>query len=869
VAVGCAGPGQRPEYLSPELRSRVEQLEHELATEASTPENVFDRADILWQWMNAYSLTGGPVPVNLSMELAMIRIAEVDGNTKFTPPGMRWSWPAVLRQFDDYVRELQIKDEDPRAIGDLSFVSTEPLVSQTWATVELSYRVGTMPMVPGGGLLLGRQLMNDLGDFQHRDSAADNYVSIRCSDPKARFEPHEVPMTGMHGGFFGVRPVPAFRLEGTTLRRGDEITLVYGDRSGGGRGLLVQSFSTDSLLLPVYVDLEGKGNFLTPLWPSLEVIGGPAERATVIAPSVVAVGESFEVSVRSEDRFTNRAGSEVPGYELLLGEDVVRQLSAGAPAIKLVSELRFDEPGIYRFEARSFDGAITAVSNPVWVRENPPYRVFWGETHGHTAFAEGQGSPEEFFRYGREDSRLDFLALSEHDLFMDANEWRTLQELTRRSNEQGVVSFLGYEWTAFRSRGGHHNVLFRDPDSELAGFRDADRLEKLYLQLRANNDPENVLIIPHAHRAGDWTANDAELEPLAEIYSMHGSFEWFGNRYLANGFQVGFVGASDDHRAKPGSPPSLGRPALAQIGGLAGALAPTKTTDAIFEALRDRAVYATSGQRIILDATFNRARMGSRQRFTDRRRIRCRVMGTAPIDRIDVIKNGKVVYGQDYLSAPLRPDAVLQVSFYSSSEVFGEVVDNPRPYRLWEGSLELRGARVVGVDPIGFENPFTERAAVDPADPHRINFRTETRGRPDNMLVELEGASRTTELVFQLEAARERGSRSRDWSTAGRRWSCRWATTSTGSRSRWSIPKPIWTASSDTSTSPCRSRETTTMSGSPSSTAAAPGRARGGSANASKSEEGNPFCSVGCRLQVAGCRLPPPARARVRNTDFG
>jgi hypothetical protein len=34
---------------------------------------------------------------------------------------------------------------------------------------------------------------------------------------------------------------------------------------------------------------------------------------------------------------------------------------------------------------------------------------------------------------------------------------------------------------------------------------------------------------------------------------MHGSFDWFGNMYLKNGFEVGFVAASDDHRSRPRS----------------------------------------------------------------------------------------------------------------------------------------------------------------------------------------------------------------------------------------------------------------------------------------------------------------------------
>jgi hypothetical protein len=757
--VGCGGgsEGGRDDYLSPELRARVEQLKTEVAAEPSTPDNVFERGEVLWQWANAYSLTGRPLPVNLTMYLAILRSVEHHDGFEFLPPGVKISWKQILPTIDALVRELHVKDEDPHAVGTLSLASSEPLVSQSWATIELSYEVGSMPMVSDGGLLLGRQLMSDLGGAQHEDPAADNYVSVRCSNPDAVFEPSFVPLSGMHGGFKGVRQMPAFKLQGATLQPGDVITVTYGDRSGGSRGLFVQSFSTDSLIFPLYVDLEGGGNFFTPVWPSIEVLGSAAVRAAVFAPSIVAVNESFEISVRTEDRFWNRASSAIPEYKVLLDGKPVRGLPANGPAVQVVSDLLVDEPGVYRFQLRSADGAISATSNPVWVHPDPQRRVFWGETHGHTAYAEGQGTPESFFDYAREDARLDFVSLSEHGIWIDANEWRTMQELTRRSTEQGVVAFLGYEWTAFRTVGGHHNVFFRTADKDLVSLRDASDLESLYERLRQNNEVEDVLIIPHAHRAGDWTTNDSELEKLAEIYSMHGSFEWFGNRYLGNGFEVGFVAGSDDHRSKPGYAPGRFQPALSQFGGLAGAVAPSKDVDAIFDALRDRAVYATSGQRIILDATLNGARMGSRLTDTGRRNIECRVMGTSPIDRIDVIKNGEVVYGQDYLSAPLEPRSWIQVTFESSSEVLGEEVDNPRPYRLWQGTMEVVGSRVLGVAPAGFDNPFSEWARVDEVNPRKIAFRTETRGRGDSMLVELDGASTSTELVIHLDAARERG----------------------------------------------------------------------------------------------------------------
>ena len=61
-------------------------------------------------------------------------------------------------------------------------------------------------------------------------------------------------------------------------------------------------------------------------------------------------------------------------------------------------------------------------------------------------------------------------------------------------------------------------------------------------------DTEDVLIVPHAHQAGDWRLSDPEMERLIEIQSTHGTFEWFGNYYgnadMAS--RVSFWGGRDE-----------------------------------------------------------------------------------------------------------------------------------------------------------------------------------------------------------------------------------------------------------------------------------------------------------------------------------
>ena len=387
--------------------------------------------------------------------------------------------------------------------------------------------------------------------------------------------------------------------------------------------------------------------------------------------------------------------------------------------------------------------------------------MLWGETHGHTAFAEGQGSPSAFFTYATEDARLDFATLSEHDIWLDDAEWRELQRLTRESSAPGeFVGILGYEWTAFPNRGGHHNVFFRDPRKRAR--RRADRATASRISTAVSTSatgPSRCWSFPTPTWPATGTQSDAELERLVELYSVHGSFEWYANKYLQNGFQVGFVAAADDHLAKPGlAPPPLS--SVSQPGGLAAVFAPAATTDAVFDALRNLRSYATSGQRILLGATLNGHDMGTRQAA---RAIAARSRRRSPAPRPSIASTSCAT-ARSSTRAAISPRSsssrsALQVAFESSSEVFG-AVDNPRGYRVWRGTLEVEGARLTGVRRTGLDNPLRDRFEWDPAKPQTVRFSILTRGRADSILLDLDGAGAQTRLHFQLEATKETGAAS-------------------------------------------------------------------------------------------------------------
>ena len=246
--------------------------------------------------------------------------------------------------------------------------------------------------------------------------------------------------------------------------------------------------------------------------------------------------------------------------------------------------------------------------------------------------------------------------------------------------------------------------------------------------------------------------SDGELERLIEITSGHGTFGFFGDKYLANGFKVGFIGSTDNHNGHPGYT-GIGNQ---QLGGLAAVLAPENTTPALFAAMRSRSTYATTGERILLDADLDGRPMGSAVPLSTDRRLRLRASGTQPIDSVDVIKNGRVIYRRSYLGEPrgVASTARVQLRFESSTEVFNGH-RNPRGSRPWQGTVRVEGARLAGFEEPWFAHPETFMVGRSADSGEGLDFSFRTRGRSKSLVLDLEGTTRDTRITVDVAAARE------------------------------------------------------------------------------------------------------------------
>jgi hypothetical protein len=166
-------------------------------------------------------------------------------------------------------------------------------------------------------------------------------------------------------------------------------------------------------------------------------------------------------------------------------------------------------------------------------------------------------------------------------------------------------------------------------------------------------------MIPHhpsvrqGKRGANFTRRDPKVSPLLEIYSEWGNSEsdrapfpflrhtepgrWTKNTLqyaLARGHRFGVIASTDDHLGYPG----------AWGEGLAAVMAPELSRRAILEALFDRRTYAVTGDRIRLQFTLNGRLMGRELPYARERRLQIRVMGWDQVDRVEVLKNNRVIH---------------------------------------------------------------------------------------------------------------------------------------------------------------------------------------------------------------------------------
>jgi len=605
---------------------------------------------------------------------------------------------------------------DPRFIGRAWITPDTPVVAGASGTWTLTYEVGTYGYDERARLKIASRFASDWGKPQFTDPKGAEYTTVRletkCETAVASlaFEPR-----GQVRPWF--KCLVASVADGS-LYPGDRIHITVGDRSGGGPGSRAQTFRERGCEFRFFVDPFGTELYVhLEASPRIDIVGGAFHRLVALAPTTVRPGASFDALLKAEDvwgnpceRFDGEVRLDAVGGALA-GLPASVGFKSGEVAVARLRGLRLATAGDEaRVGARHGDARVE--SNLVRALGPGESKTWWGDLHGQTRATVGTGTIDEYFAFGRDVALLDMMSHQANDFQVTEEEWQRLKDEIERYHEDGrCVIFVGYEWSGMTPGGGDRNVMYRadiaslhrsshaEVDDMADAATDCFPVTELFEQFRGRED---VLLVPHiGGRYADIVGfHDARLEPVVEIYSDWGRFEWLLHDALAKGYKVGVVSNSDGHKGRPGAS-HPGASTFGAYGGLTCVLTDSLTRASVFEAIRARRCYGvTAAQRIHIELTVNGLPMGAEGPLSGEVVVSGRAVGTGPIERIDIFRGLTLVR----TITPYTAGSFAGSNRYRVAWAGSRVRGRDR-LTIWDGSLELSAGRVVDAVVFAMENP--------------------------------------------------------------------------------------------------------------------------------------------------------------------
>lgn len=294
------------------------------------------------------------------------------------------------------------------------------------------------------------------------------------------------------------------------------------------------------------------------------------------------------------------------------------------------------------------------------------YRIYRGDTHRHTEFSmdgNNDGSLQDTYRYAIDAAQLDFMAVSDHNGMggpdVEYISWLQQQLVDLFFAPGTFTPLYGYERSVVYPN-GHRNIVFAkrgnptlpipvEEQKAQAGAAALYRYLKLYKGIAISHTSATTM-------GTDWRDNDPEVEPLVEIYqgdrvsaeyegapkaanakdlsSQVGGFRPAGYVWnaWAKGYKLG-VQASSDH--------------LSTHLSYACTLATDFTREGLLDAMRLRHSYGATDNIILdyrLQAGGKEYLQGEIVPVSGDFRLWVKVVGTAPIRQIDIVKNNTFVH---------------------------------------------------------------------------------------------------------------------------------------------------------------------------------------------------------------------------------
>ncbi len=525
-------------------------------------------------------------------------------------------------------------------LGKATVQPNQPVVAGSFATITWTYTAGH-PVDDSGYVKIAFRSVSDFGAPRFDDPTAPNYCTVHTTGDcriEPRWDPKGHTRPWSRALFLKVR--------GGFLNQGEEIVVVFGDTSGGSPGWQMQTFCEGTFEFKTLVDPIATYQFKElSASPTLRIVPGEPARAVCIAPSRVLVGEAFSYHLKLEDVWGNPTDRP-----------------------KKMTHPGFSAVGVQTVTAMDEKTNLSAQSNPIEVlAEDAPLHPYWADFHGQSEETVGTNTIEEYFTFARDYGLLDIAAHQGNDFQVTDEFWEKVNRVTQAFYEPGAfVTFPGYEWSGNTPLGGDRNVYFASeggritrsctdllPDNHSV-YEDSPTADELFRNLKAQPGSRPFAFAHVGGRYADIRMHDSDIELAVEVHSAWGTFEWLVEDALKRGYRVGICANSDGHKCRPGAS-YPGASSFGSFGGLTCVLARGLDRESVFEALASRHFYATTGNRCLMDVELitddgRSAIMGDvvevGEGDTDALWLRVRVVGTAPIESVEV-RNGLQVIEAD------------------------------------------------------------------------------------------------------------------------------------------------------------------------------------------------------------------------------
>ena len=504
--------------------------------------------------------------------------------------------------------------DNPVLYGYATLSPTGEFEARSLQTFTLTYHTGRYGLDDTGSIKVVHRYSNDWGQLQTDKPADYNYVTATSSNG--------TPLEVDYHPYGHVRPwyrVLRVFVTGGYLSEGDTITIVFGDRSKGSPGLKLQTFCESDFEFKVLADVCATGHYVPIVdTPSIAIVPGKPEFWKAVLPSLRKPGETFHFGIKAEDKWGNpsdQAEAELTFSCSLPVNGLPNSFSfKKGNRARLFEGLSCEQEGILRITVLDNNGKTLSESSPLVIK-NGTISGYWGDMHGQSGESIGINTAREYFNFARNLAFLDATSHQANDFQVNNKFWALINKLTAEYLDEGrFVTFPGYEWSGNTGVGGDRNVYFREEGRQIRRSSHALLVEREDIetdsptaqQLFQDLAEENCVIYAHiGGRPADISmAHDPTMETAMEIHSAWGTFEWLLTDGFALGHRSGVVCNSDGHKGRPGAS-YPGAASFGAYGGLTCFLTEELSRDSLFDCLRRRHHYGTTGCRLHLDVKAN------------------------------------------------------------------------------------------------------------------------------------------------------------------------------------------------------------------------------------------------------------------------